>query len=185
MVKIEDRVFNDLQTSEYLEKHCKIAKTSPQDLNDIASILVYCFNIPKMYNTRMEDVYKFMYDTKFDIYNSVKLYDPSTNRIYGILMVGERSLHESSPAFMRNKFLYEALKDYNQINGIGFLIDERLRGKGFDKKMMIFNKEYFDKFDLIWHGVDKSLHTHNYWKRFGFSECFDDGHVKFYTKFLD
>lgn len=185
MVKIEDVVFHDLQTSDYLEKHCVIGKTSPQDLDAIASILVYCFNIPKMHGSRMDDVMKFIYDTKLDIYNSVKLFDPYTNRIYGILMVGSKRLHESCPSLMHNSLLYESLKDMKQVNGIGFLIDKRLRGKGYDKKMMMFNKEYFDEYDLIWHGVDNTLNTHNYWKRFGFFECFDDGHVKFYTKFLN
>lgn len=184
MVKLENTLFKDSHTSEYLEKHCKIANTSPKDLDAIASILVYCFNIPKMCSTRAGDVVRFLYETKIDIYNSVKLYDPATERIYGILLIGNKQLHEASPIYQNNKLLKDVLSGCNQVNGIGFLIDDRLRGRGFDRKMMMHNKDYFDKFDLIWHGVDNSLKTHNYWKRFGFTELIDDGHVKFYTKFL-
>ena len=93
MVKLEDILVKDNCTSEYLEKNCQIAKTSMNDLGEIALIIANCFNIPRMFNSRLEDVIKFVSDTKLDIDNCVKLYDPSTNKIYGILMVGNKKLH--------------------------------------------------------------------------------------------
>lgn len=73
----------------------------------------------------------------------------------------------------------------NQINGHSFVIDERLRGTKLDKKMLLYNFDYINQFDLIWLGVEKTLKTDNYWKRLGFEEILEIDEAKFYIKTKD
>ena len=67
----------------------------------------------------------------------------------------------------------EYLSDYKQVNGHSFIIDERLRNSGIDKKMLHFNTEFLaENYDLIWIGVEKSLKSLPYWHRLGFMDIF-------------
>ena len=50
--------------------------------------------------------------------------------------------------------------------------------------MLLYNKEYIDQFDMVWCGVDKSLKSHNYWKRLGFEEVLNIYDAIFYVKYL-
>lgn len=123
--------------------------------------------------------------SKADLDNSVKLIDKRDNKIYGLLIFSEYPINIGSPIEFINPILSSYLKNYKQLNGHSFIIDERLRGTTFDKRMLLFNMEFLEKYDLIWMGVEKSLKTHNYWKRLGFEEILDIDEAKFYIKRLN
>ena len=42
--------------------------------------------------------------------------------------------------------------------------------------------DFIKQYDLIWLGVEDSLNTDNYWKRFGFEEILSIDEAKFYVK---
>ena len=73
------------------------------------------------------------------------------------------------------------LQQYTQINGHSFIIDERLRGKGIDKKMLGYCKDYIKTFDFAWCAVEKDLKSHNYWKKIGFDKVFSNSDASFYV----
>jgi GNAT superfamily N-acetyltransferase len=82
---------------------------------------------------------------------------------------------------MLERQLGEYLGGFKQINGHSFIIDERLRGCGLDKKMLDFNVDYLkDNYDIIWIAVERDLLTHNYWQRLGFVEVFRISEAVFY-----
>jgi hypothetical protein len=75
----------------------------------------------------------------------------------------------------------EYLSDFKQVNGHSFIIDERLRNSGIDKKMLHFNTEFLaENYDLIWIGVEIDLRSHKYWERLGFTEVFRIPEAVFY-----
>lgn len=173
MLHISDRLNDSPLTTSELMPRCIVTKTCKGDVFDILRILMDCFKIPSLKEALM-----YANNMKLNLTESVKLVDKETNTIYGILMFGETNM-----PFMPH-MMNELFRNFKQVCGIGFLIDERLRGRGFDMKMLYHNKEYLEKFDLVWCGVDSSLPTHNYWKRLGFTECVSMPNVSFYLKLL-
>lgn len=117
--------------------------------------------------------------------NSVKLIDKRDNKIYGLLILSEYNISNGSPLRVFNYDLCQYFYNIKQINGHSFVIDERLRGTKLDKKMLLYNIDYINQFDLIWLGVEKSLKTDNYWKHLGFEEILDIEEAKFYIKTKD
>ena len=78
--------------------------------------------------------------------------------------------------------LTQYLETFSQVNGHSFIIDERLRGTNFDKKMLYHNIKFLaDNYDLIWIGVERDLKTHHYWERLGFVEVFSIPQATFYA----
>jgi hypothetical protein len=80
--------------------------------------------------------------------------------------------------------LANSLKSLKQLHGHSFILDKRLRNTNIDKKMINFNKSYIDEFDFLWCAVEKSLKSHNYWKKIGFKELFEIEEAIFYYKFI-
>ena len=75
----------------------------------------------------------------------------------------------------------EFLSDYKQVNGHSFIIDERLRNSGLDKKMLYFNTDFLiENYDFIWIGVEESLRSKSYWERLGFTKVFEIPEATFY-----
>lgn len=168
-------VDNDLTREELLER-VTIKKTNVNDIIDICSTLAKAFNLScideaifQMINSRV-------------LYNeSVKLVDNETNEIYGLLIFTEYNINQGSPIEHMEKGLSEYLKQFKQVNGHSFIIDERLRGCGFDRKMINFNRKFLtDNYDFLWAAVEKDLRTHQYWKRLGFIDVFRIEEASFY-----
>ena len=107
--------------------------------------------------------------------------DSETKEIYGLLIFCEYPITVGSPIYKYNYELGKHLNQFNQINGHSFIIDERLRGCGFDSKMLLYNMDYIKaNYDFIWCGVEASLGTDNYWKRKGFFKLFEIPEASFY-----
>lgn len=179
MLELGKRLNSNSLTKEDLIEHVTIEKTSFEDIYEIMRIMNECFKIPTL-----KEAYVYLYEHKTNINNSVKLIDKRTNEIYGILLLGETDMTKVTPLPMSNPILNNIISRFKQINGIAFIIDERLRGCGFDKKMLYHNLEYINKHELVWCGVDPSLKSHNYWKRLGFFEITSVPFAKFYAKFI-
>lgn len=168
-------VDNELTREELLER-VVIEKTNENDINDI------CKTIAKAFDLSCPDEVLFqLIHSNVAIDESIKLVDKYTNEIYGLLMLCEYNITKGSPILMLERGLGEYLDRFSQINGHSFVIDERLRNCGLDKKMLFHNIDFLkENYDLIWIGVEESLKSHNYWKRLGFTEVFEIKEAVFY-----
>ena len=168
-------VDNNLTRNELLER-VEIRKTSNDDLEQICKTLAKSFNLSSF----MEAFFQ-LKNSKARLDESIKLIDKETNDIYGLLIFTEYPIQLGSPIQMVEKELSSYLDGYKQINGHSFIIDERLRNSGLDKKMLRFNLDFLIKnYDFIWIGVEKSLRSLPYWQRLGFTEVFKITEAVFY-----
>ena len=168
-------VDNELTRDELLEK-VEIMKTSPSDMGNI------CDTLSKAFDMKSSDEALFqLINSRALLNDSIKLVDKETGDIYGLLMFCEYPISFGSPIMMHEKGVGEYLSEFKQVNGHSFVIDERLRGTGLDKKMLFHNIDMIAKnYDLIWIAVETSLRTHAYWQRLGFIEVFKIPEAVFY-----
>lgn len=178
MVELGKRLQDDTLTKEKLLEKCKISNVEESDVLQILEILISCFKIPNM-----EMAIKYLADIGVILKESVKFYNPDTKKIYGLLVFGRQDVGNGIFRFSsRNPILHELFARYRQLQGAIFILDERLRGLGIDKRMLYYNYNFIQKHDFVWCGVDKDLKTHNYWKRLGFTEFHSDDVARFYMK---
>lgn len=181
MLELAKRVQDDIYTRDELLDRCCLETVKEKDIIQVAAIMHTCFKIP----TTLESL-KYLIDYQINLDLSVKCYDPETQKIYGILLFGANSIDEKIPFITHsNAVMCKALSGIKQLQGCAFILDERLRGTGIDKKMICYNKTNLsDDYDVVWCGVNKELKTHNYWKRLGFNEFHSDPYVNFYLRLL-
>jgi hypothetical protein len=154
----------------------EIRKTSIEDIEDICKTLTKAFNL----SSYMEALFQ-IENSNAVLSESVKLVDKYTNEIYGLLIFTEYPIQIGSPIMITEKRIAESLEGYKQINGHSFIIDERLRNCGLDKKMLYFNADFLlGNYDFIWIGVEESLRSKKYWERLGFIDVFTIPKAKFY-----
>jgi hypothetical protein len=168
-------VDNDLTRKDLLEK-VEIKKTSEEDFDNICKTIAKAFDLKSPGEAAMQLIHSHVL-----IDESIKLVDKETGEIYGLLMFCEYPVSVGTPLLQINENLAKFLDEFKQVNGHSFVIDERLRGIGFDRKMLFHNIKFFAKnYDFIWIGVEESLRSHGYWKRIGFIEIFDIPEATFY-----
>ena len=160
-------VDNDL-TKEELLKRVEIRKTNVNDLNRI------CNTLEKSFNLRPNEALWQLENSNALLDECVKLVDKETDEIYGILIFCDYPIGLGSPIRIVENEINSSLEGYRQINGHSFIIDERLRNCGLDKKMLSFNSKFLlMNYDFIWIGVEKSLRSFSYWNRLGFTKIFE------------
>lgn len=168
-------VDNDLAREDLLGR-VEIRKTSVEDLEQICKVLAKSFNL----SSHLEALFQ-LGNSKARLDESVKLVDKETGDIYGLLIFTEYPIDRGSPIRMVESGISEFLSDYKQVNGHSFIIDERLRNCGLDKKMLYFNTNFLIKnYDFIWIGVEESLRSKSYWERLGFTKVFEIPEATFY-----
>lgn len=166
---------NDLTREELLER-VVITKTCENDLYNICTTLAKAFNLESEYEALFQ-----LKNSKVRLDESIKLVDMYTGDIYGLLILCEYPIKLGSPIEMADKSISDYLNEFKQINGHSFIIDERLRNSGLDKKMLYHNIDFLrENFDLIWCGVEIDLKSHRYWERLGFMEIFRINEAVFY-----
>jgi len=165
-------------TKEEILQNMEIVSTSYEDAPKITELLARCFDLPNQETALRQLIYS---DARLD--KSVKVIDKRNGDIYGFLLFSNFPIHVGSPLLRLNSRLGEFLMQFRQINGHSFIIDERLRGTGIDKKMLYLQKEFLEEYDMIWAAVEKDLKSHAYWKRLGFKELFKIPDASFYAIF--
>ena len=175
MIDLCNRLVDNDLTKEELLPNMEIVGTSYDDAPILTELLAKCFNLPSQETALRQLLYS---NAQLD--NSVKVIDKRNGYIYGFLIFSMFPLHVGSPILHFNSRLGGFLIQFSQINGHSFILDERLRGTGIDKKMLFYQKEFLEKFELIWIAVEKDLKTHGYWKRLGFKELFSIPEATFY-----
>ena len=172
-------VDNDLEREEIL-KNIVVTGTTYEDAPILTELLAKCFGIPNQ-----ELALRQLLFSNAQLDHSVKAIDKRNGDIYGFLILSKFPIHIGSPIMHLNAKLAGFLIQFSQINGHSFIIDERLRGTGIDKKMLRYQKDFLNEFEMIWCAVEESLGTDNYWKRLGFKEIFRIPEATFFAHFND
>ena len=168
-------VDNDLTRKELLER-VEIRKTSEKDLGQICKTLAKSFNLSSEFEALFQ-----LENSKGILNESIKLVDKETDDIYGLLIFTDYPIELGSSIRHVESGIAQYLSDYKQVNGHSFIIDERLRNSGLDKKMLHFNVDFLiENYDFIWIGIEESLRSKSYWKRLGFVEVFTIPEASFY-----
>lgn len=171
--------FENISKEELID-NVKICNTDEDDFFDITYILWKSMGLPSRNVAEFQ-----LRSSKININNSIKLIDSRDKVIYGLLVLCDFPIQVGTPIQSQDSLAAYALNDIKQINGFLFVIDQRLRGCGFDKKMIEFAMDFIKNYDICWIAVDNDLKSHNYWKRFGFTEILNIDEAKFYVKFLN
>ena len=178
MIDLCNRLVDNNLTAEELVDNIEVTETSYSDAPKLTELLAKCFGLPSQEVALRQLIYS---NAQLD--SSVKLIDKRNGDIYGFLIFSKFPINIGSPIMHINAKLGGFLIQFKQLNGHSFIIDERLRGRGFDRKMLKFQKDFLDSFDLIWCAVEESLMTKNYWQRLGFKELFGIPEATFYARF--
>ena len=137
MIDLCNRLVDNKLTRDDLLERVEIRKTTPDDLENICDTLSRAFD---MYSP--EEAYLQLMQSRARLDESVKLVDKETGDIYGLLIFCEYSIKCGSPILHFEKGIAEYLDNFTQINGHSFVIDERLRGTGLDRKMLFYNLRF-------------------------------------------
>lgn len=178
MIDLCNKLVDNDFTREELLPNIEIVSTSYDDAPKLTELLAKCFDLPNQETAIRQLIYS---NAQLD--NSVKAIDKRNGDIYGFLIFSKFPLHTGSPILHCNIKLGGFLIQFSQINGHSFILDERLRGTGIDKKMIFFQKDFLEEFELTWIAVEHDLKTHSYWKRLGFKELFTIPEATFYGIF--
>jgi len=177
MIELQNKLVDNNLTREEILENVKIEKTTYNDAMKLTELLTKCFGIPTQYEALRQLIYS---NAQLD--ESVKVVDKRNGDIYGFLIFSLFPIHIGSPIMHINAKLGGFLIQFKQINGHSFILDERLRGTGIDKKMLLYNKEFVDKFDFIWCAVEESLKSVSYWHKLGFIDIFVTDEATFLIK---
>lgn len=167
-------------TKEELLENIEIKNTCPDDIFEMMRILTLNMGVNDIVMSTHQIV-----DTNVQLNDSVKVVDKRDGKIYGVLLLSKFPIHKGSPYMMFDRKACEILKEYNQLNGFLFIIDERLRGTNVDRDMIRFAMPYIEKYDFIWVAVEKTLKSHNYWKHMGMFELLEIEDAIFYGKIIN
>ena len=177
----------DDKTRAELFENAEVQNTTREDYYEIIRILSHTFEHdgygmpPHQVLNIMEDELR---NSNADFENSVKVVDKRDGKIYGLLVFSHYPISLGSPLLTdkNTAMIGEYLMGFSQINGFAFIIDRRLRGTGFDKKMIEFSEGFLMDFDFVWCATEIDSRSHEYWKRFGFIEIWEDEFSTFYIR---
>ena len=176
MIDLCNRLIDNELTKKDLLERVEIKKTTEEDFDNICRTLAKAFDLESPGEAAMQLLHSHVL-----IEESIKLVDKENGDIYGLLMFCEYPVSMGSPLLNINKNMAEFLDKFKQVNGHSFVIDDRLRGVGLDKKMLFHNIKYLaQNYDMIWAGVEIDLKSHHYWERMGFIEIFRIPEAVFY-----
>lgn len=177
---------DDEKTTAELKEYIAVEKITPKDYEEVINIVAKTFQTNdgeykhQFYNIAEEQLKQ----SKADFNESIKLVDTRDNQIYGVLILSHFPIHIGSPimAYENTRMIGEYLVNFSQINGFAFVIDKRLRGYGFDKKMIQAAMPFIEKFDFIWVATAADYKTNSYYQRLGGFEVFKNDEAIFYIK---
>ena len=165
-------------TSEELLNKVEVSFMSYCDVYQLAELMTKCFGV----STECFAVEQLIMSRAL-INNSVKVFNPETDEIYGFLILSRFNLDDGSPIKQIESSLCEFLSQFSQIHGFAFVLDKRLRNQGIDKQMIEMVKPFIESFDFVWLAVDSDLRSDAYWRRMGFRVLFSLPDATFYGRF--
>ena len=178
IVRQDDILHVNALTSEELLNKVEVSFMSYCDVYQLAELMTKCFGV----STECFAVEQLIMSRAL-INNSVKVFDPETDEIYGFLILSRFNLDDGSPIKQIESSLCEFLSQFSQIHGFAFVLDKRLRNQGIDKQMIEMTKPFIESFDFVWLAVDSDLRSDAYWRRMGFRVLFSLPDATFYGRF--
>lgn len=180
MIDLCNKLVDNNLSKEELLPNIVVTKMSYEDAPVIVSLLSKSFGIHDEEEALRQLIFS---DAQLD--ESVKVIDRRNGDIYGFLIFSKYPLHIGSPIMHMNARMGGFLAQFKQINGHSFMLDERLRGVGIDKKMLYYNADFLKQYEMIWLAVEESLRSGSYWKRLGFKEIMSIPEATFYVMFTN
>lgn len=140
-----------------------------------------CEWISRQFEDPFDEVMGYLNELSINWEMSVKALDENDNTVGFLTMSDYRIQEETEKIQKENPKLLEKLNSMNYISGFSFIIAEEHRGTELNR--MILNYIYHDLkgYDFVFVPVRHELRTHNYWKRFGAVEFYEDDESKFYA----
>lgn len=180
-----DILRDDCKTTSELLENVVIEKTSPRDYYDFIEIIAKTFEVQGNDNVSHHIftlIKEELTQTKADFNESIKLIDKRDGEIYGLLVLSHYPIQIGSPIMTKEntRMIGEYLMGRTQINGFAFVIDKRLRGYGFDKKMIEFAMPFIEQFEYMWVATSINFKAPNYYKKLGLFEIYRDRNAIFY-----
>lgn len=112
---------------------------------------------------------------------SVKALDDEGKTI-GFLTISDYSIEEETESIKDdNPCLLQALNKLNYISVFSFVVDPKYRGTQLNYDMLMSIMGELKNYDFIFVPVMHSLKTHDYWKRWGAIQFYEDHESKFYA----
>lgn len=179
MRNIDELLQHDNKNKQELLKYCSVEKTTKDDLYEVIRILNDNMHVDNLMATMHQ-----LLHTNLIISESIKIVDTRDGKIYGLLLLSDFNIEDGSPLRMLDPMATAIVSNMKQIHGFLFIIDERLQGCGFDKKMINMAMPFINQHNFLWIGVEKELNTHNYWKRMGLTKGLETNDGAFYFKLL-
>ena len=176
--KFDDYLHDNELTREELLDRVTLSYMEYCDIPQLAALMVKSFGVDTMCFA-----FEQLIRTRVLMERSVKLFDPSTNEIYGFLVLANYKISEGSPINLKEFSLGEFLDGFSQIHGYAFVIDKRLRNTGYDKRMLAMVDYFISTFDFCWLAVDSDLRSNAYWEKLGFKKIFSIPEATFYGRF--
>jgi hypothetical protein len=150
MIDLCNKLVDNELVKEDLLPNIEVVSMTYDDAPMITKLLAKCFNLP----SEMEALAQLLYSNA-QLDKSVKAIDKRNGDIYGFLIFSIFPIHVGSPIFHVSPKLGGFLVQFKQLNGHSFILDERLRGTGIDKKMLFHQREYLNEYELIWIAVER------------------------------
>lgn len=176
MIKLDGMLVKNSLTREDILSRCEVTNTNAGDAWRMCETVATSFGLEDGNEAAMQ----FMRSNVL-LDKSVKFCDKDSGEIYGLLTLSEFNIAEGSPIMLLDRELGIFLSKYKQLNGHSFILDERVRNSGIDKKMLMYDFNFLrENYDFIWCGVENTLKSHNYWKRIGFVDILTIDEATFY-----
>ena len=139
-----------------------------------------CQWISNQFNDPFDEVMGFLEELSINWGMSVKALDENGETI-GFLTLSDYRIEEETEQIARERpELLEALNKLNYISFFSFIVAPQYRGTKLNYDMIMSLEDDLKKFDFLFVPVQQRLKTHDYWKRWGGIQFYEDEESKFY-----
>ena len=139
-----------------------------------------CKWISKQFNDPFDKVMGFVEELSINWPMSVKALDEDGKTI-GLLTLSNYSIEEESEQIaIDNPQLLNELNKLKYISFFSFIVAPQYRGSKLNYDMLVSLSSELKKYDFIFVPVQHHLKTHDYWKRWGGIQFYEDDESKFY-----
>ena len=140
-----------------------------------------CQWISDQFNDPFDEVMGFLEELSINWGMSVKALDEEGKTI-GFLTLSDYRIEEETEKIKEdNPCLLKALNKLNYISFFSFIVAPEYRGTKLNYDMIMSLEEDLKKYDFVFVPVQHQLKTHDYWKRWGGIQFYEDDESKFYA----
>jgi len=140
-----------------------------------------CQWISDQFNDPFDEVMGYLEELSINWGMSVKALDENDKTI-GFLTLSDYKIEEETEKIQEdNSCLLKALNMLNYISFFSFIVAPEYRGTKLNYDMIMSLEEDLKKYDFVFVPVQHQLESHDYWKRWGGIQFYEDDESKFYA----